>query len=480
MNSNSNICKLLFAFFFLTAVFTACTKIESTSIGGSLIPSIDGVNTKDTFLNVQTDLLLDKDSTVVPSSYIHSLGYISNDPLFGRIQANINFQVYPNFFPFIFDVVKKDSLHLDSVVLVMSYQGVWGDTNSNLNLKVYEISQSQKFKDTTMHSAETFSYTNLLGTKNNVDPKKLDDSVFAKFDTSKNQLRIKLDNSFGDRLLKTYDSTNAYKNDTVFNTYVNGLGVVADPTGNALLQISLTDPNTKLAIYYRVDNRAGGKDTTVKYFKLSTFSSTSNYIKRDRLGAEIAPFLASSATNDSLLHVQTAPGTYVTIKIPGLGTFPNATIHRAELVMQQVRHSNLDDVLTPPVLFLSAYKQDSTFARFLVPFANSYSSGSIENLGEFGAYPFKKTDANNNLIYAYNFDITRYAQRTVTTKSTNYNLVLFAPHTAFMRFNEDLQSGGLILPSSQFNPPAVGRVRLGGGTHSKQPMKLRIIYSPLK
>jgi hypothetical protein len=478
MNSNSNICKLLFAFFFLAAAFTACTKIESTSIGGSLIPPIDGVNTKDTFLDVQTDLLLDKDTTIVPSSFNHSLGYISNDPLFGRTQANINFQLYPQFFPFIFDVVKKDSLHLDSVVLVMSYRGSWGDTNSTLNLKVFEIAQSQKFTDTTLHTAETFSYTNLLGTRNNVDPKKLDDSVYAKFDTSKNQLRIRLDNSFGDRLLKTYDSTNAYKNDTTFNTYFKGFGVVADPVGNALLQIGLTDANTKLALYYRVDNRAGGKDTSVKYFKLSQYSSTSNYIKRDRAGAEVVPFLANSATNDSLLHVQTAPGTYVTIKVPGLSTFPNAIIHRAELVMQQVRHSNLDDVLTPPALFLSAYSQDSA-SRFLIPFANSFSTGTIENLGEFGTYPFKKTDANNNTIYAYNFDLTRYAQQTVTTKSKNYNLVLFAPHTDFVRLAEKTQ-GSITLPSSQFNPPGVGRVRLGGGTHSKQPMKLRIIYSRLQ
>ena len=477
MNSNRQICKLLFAFFFLSAVFTACTKIESTNIGGELIPPIDGVITKDTLLDVQTDLIAEKDTSLVPSSYPHSLGYISNDPLFGKIQANINFQVYPTFFPFVFDAVRKDSLHLDSVVLVLGYQGAWGDTNSNLNLKVYEIAQSQKFTDTTLHTAETFTYSSLLGTRNNIDPKTLDDSVFAKFDTTKNQLRIKLDNSFGTRLLNVYDSTTAYKSDTAFNNYFKGFGVVADPVGNALLRIGLTDPNTKLAVYYRVDNRAGGKDTAVKYFKLNNYSSTSNYIKRDRSGAEIQPFLANNATNDSLLHLQTTPGTYVNLKVPGLSTFPNAVIHRAELVMQQVRQNSLDDILSPPALFLAAYSQDSS-AKFLVPFANSYSTGVIDNLAEFGSYPVKRTDANNNSVYAYNFNITRYVQHLVTAKSTNYNLYLFAPHTDFVRFAEKTQAG-VTLPSSQFNAPAAGRVRLGGGTHSKQPMKLRIIYSRL-
>jgi hypothetical protein len=477
MNFNRPISKLLFAILLISVSISACTKIENTTIGGELLPTIDGVTTKDTFLTVNTDLLLDKDTTIVPSSYNHSLGYISNDPLLGRTQANINFQVYPEFVPFFFDVVKKDSLHLDSVVLVLGYQGVYGDTNSNLNVKVYEISQAQNFFDTTMHSAEVFKYTTLLGSKNNIDPKRLKDSVFARKDTSKNQLRIKLDNSFGDRLLKTYDSTNAYKNDTVFNTYFKGFGVVPDPVGNALLFINLADANTKLALYYRVDNRTGGKDTTVKYFRLNNLSSTSNYIKRDRTGAEVTPFLASSATNDSLLHIQTSPGTYANISIPGLTNFPNVIVHRAELVMQQVRHSIFDDLFTPPVLFLTAFSQDSS-RRFMLPNAIEYGTTGISNLADFGSFPVRKTDAQGNNIYAYNFNITRYIQQLVTTKSKNYKLNLYAPQYDFVWLAEN-SINGINLYSTQFNPPAAGRVRLGGGTHSKQPMKLRIIYSVL-
>jgi hypothetical protein len=48
-------------FFLLYALFfSACTKIVSTDIGGGLIPPVDGVNTKEMFLDVFSKNAADK------------------------------------------------------------------------------------------------------------------------------------------------------------------------------------------------------------------------------------------------------------------------------------------------------------------------------------------------------------------------------------------------------------------------------------
>jgi hypothetical protein len=139
--------------------------------------------------------------------------------------------------------------------------------------------------------------------------------------------------------------------------------VVPDPgSGNALIRVSLIDTNTKLALFYKYKNDgATASVAAVSYFRFVTgagslTSGSANIIKRDRAGSEIAAHL-NRAVNDSLLYLQTSPGTYVKITIPRLSDFPNSIIHRAELITEQVPHNTvLDAVLGPPrYLLLAAY-----------------------------------------------------------------------------------------------------------------------------
>ena len=77
----------------LIGFFSACTRISSTDIGGGLIPDIDGVTTKDTLLDVITDSFGETDTARIYKQDLHVLGAITNDPLFGRTTAALNFEL---------------------------------------------------------------------------------------------------------------------------------------------------------------------------------------------------------------------------------------------------------------------------------------------------------------------------------------------------------------------------------------------------
>ena len=123
----------------------SCTKISGTEIGAELLPVVDNINTFDTTLEVTTENFIFTDSalprlakTVTGGTPEMLLGYISNDPQFGKSTASLYFQMEPLFYPFPYDV--KDSLYLDSVVLVMRWTGTtFGDTNQVQKVNVYRL-----------------------------------------------------------------------------------------------------------------------------------------------------------------------------------------------------------------------------------------------------------------------------------------------------------------------------------------------------
>jgi hypothetical protein len=83
-------------------------------------------------------------------------------------------------------------------------------------------------------------------------------------------------------------------------------------------------------------------------------------------------------------------------------------------------------------------------------------------------------------IAAYNFDISRYVQGIVTRKDTSFTMRLSAPANDSFRYTAPypaIHSRRHYLNPSVGNDTGTGRVRLGGGTHSRFRMRLRIIFS---
>lgn len=490
--------KYISSFFILSILFlAACTKIVSTEIGGGLIPPVDGVNTKEMFLDLISNN--QKDTIIrVSTEDNQALGHI-NDPLFGEMDAKVNVQLKPVSYPVIFPV-RKDSLFLDSVVLVLSYRQSWADSSTSLALHVFEIAGDDPKGNLKSDSNYTTDYVVPVGQEltYNYSPKIVNVQTVNRVDTIKavnelisKQVRIRLNNSFGERLLYQFDSSFAYKNDSLFSSVFKGFQVSAEKTGNVLFKINLVDTNTKVALYYRnLDRDTAGmgadkQDTSVNYFRCNqlTCASTNNIIHNRSVGL-VASHLNNAVENDSLIFIDANPGIYARIKTPGLDTVANKLIHRAEIIMEQVPYlsSDRDNYFTPPALFLTTYNDDPS-KRFATPNDVLFNNGTVSNLYSYGSFPKTKKDAISGRasIYYYSFDVSRYLQGIVTRNDTAYNFMLFTPYKDLIR---PTSTSDLYLPITPFttplNDPALGNIMLGGGSHSKYKMRLHIVYSEIK
>lgn len=480
----------LFSILIISAVIASCKRINSfTDLGGGLIPAVDNINTFDTVMDAEAfnHIFLDsEDSLRVFSSDLHFLGTIQNDPFFGKTDAKLYLQLKPSTFPFAF--ARTDSLTIDSVVLVLDYRGTYGDSTLPQTINAYEITEEFREDSSYLVREKTFAHGTLLGTTT-VIPANLDDSVKVFRDTTDRQLRVKLNNSFGQRLLD-YDSVanGAYHSDSLFNTFLRGFALESSTgSGNALMAFSLaSSANTKLAIYYRYP-KSGVEDTTVSYFVFNEYNGFSgcghhNYIKRDFSGTPLEA-AANSPTTDNYLYLINTPGSYATVTVPGLDAVSNRLVHRAELVIEQI-HDNSDKDFSPPgVIWLDA-KKSTDLDYSIIPY-DVFPDGSTGqlNYGSFGAYGHEVPDGAGNTVIRWNFDLTRYVQKIVTEHQPvmDFRLIAHRYLTDSLKSNNYANTGSTTAFSFPVNTSiSVGRVRVGGtGLPANQKIRLYIVYSKI-
>jgi hypothetical protein len=477
-------------------ILFSCTKInEATELGGNLIPPVDNINTFDTTLDVQVfndSFTVVTDSTVSLPGFQHFLGQINTDPFFGKTNARLFLELKPSTYRFTF-ADKPDSLHLDSVVLVLDYVQTYGDSTIPQTINVREVGGSItdfRYDTTYRYRQNTIPTLGLLGSRTFL-PRDLDDSVKVFQDTTAKQLRIKLDDSFGQRLL-AYDTaaSGAYTSDSNFRQNFKGFALESVSGGNAIMGFDLLGANTKLAIYYRHDNGPTDFDTTVSYFTFTGQSAEANPVSRDYSGT---PFAASvngtTGPPDAFAFIQNTPGTFSTIKVPGLTGLSNRIVHRAELIMEEAWDVSDSLFPPPPRLFLDAYDPAKSAYRS-IPFDFVLESTSNNNnLTTFGGIPFRALDNANHSIFTWRFNLSRYVQNVVTGVEPVFDFRLSAPaylmedtgpssstvkRSIHVNASLDTQNGSGI--------PVIGRVRLYGGDVTQtnpHRMRLRIVYSKI-
>lgn len=482
-NSNS-------AFFFsaiiisVVILFSACKKLnESTELGGGLIPPIDNINTFETYLDVITDNKVFADTTKVYYNDNLAIGHIGNDPEFGATHANAYFNIgspyFSNtnantFYPFI----NKDSVTIDSVILSLSYNTFYGDTNSVQTIHVFEIAQNPGFSDTTLYKYDTtdFQVTGAeLGSKS-FQVKNLNDSILhiRKKDTTKlaNVIRIPLQNQLGIRLAG-YDTSNTsnggYRNDSIFKSLFRGIAIKADNSGNALAYFSAADQlKTKLVVYFRV-TKNGIKDTTFTEFYHQTLGQA-NVVTRTKANGWLS-YLTNGLPDDDKVYLQSIPGSYASLKIPALDTFKNAVIHRAELVINPLPSNQEGTFVQPIGLFLDRI---NTIADTAFTFDIDMD---VQLAGLDFTYNFTSFGGGLKSDSTYRFTLSKYVQDIITLKKPNQTLRLYAPVRAFVFSNRF----GFLSQMYIASQPAYGRVVLGGGNYAipGKRMRLRVIYSKL-
>jgi hypothetical protein len=208
------------------------------------------------------------------------------------------------------------------------------------------------------------------------------------------------------------------------------------------------------------------KDTTSFDYIHPLTRGQANYINRQN-GGNYLTYLNNGPSDK--IYLQSTPGSYVAIKIPGLDTFGNKVIHRAEIVAQKIP-STLDDVFTPPVQLMLDRKNSLTpDTVFMLQNDLVADATGVVAFPAFGGELLKDN--------TYRFNISRYVQSIVTKHTPNDTLRIYAPLRAEV-FNSSL---GIPISLPVIDAIARGRLVLGGGSYadSTQRLRLRIIYSNL-
>ena len=463
----------------ITAIltYTSCTKIDTTDLGNELIPGSDNVETIDTILEVISDNILSTDTTNMLYTELHTVGIIDNDIEFGRTAAHLYSSFVPSTiraYPFI----NRDTVRIDSVVLSMAFNSLYGDSNSVQQFEVREIDPAFDFRDTgyQIDNPDLPVNATLLGS-NGVVFYNLNDSVFYRNDRdtirSSGEVRIKLDTAWARRFVD-YDTANAYNTDSIFMQNFRGLEVrasEASPVKRALAYFNLNDnTKTRITFYCRIQNN-GRTDTIAPYFIYSPRKPEANLVRRTPANGYLAN-LNNGIENDDKIYLQTTPGSYVTVKIPGLAGLSNRVIHRAELIAEKIPSGEENYYTPPPNLFIEAFSTtgDSIFSiRNDFILTNSDPGYDVNTLGGI----------LRNDKYAFN--LTRYVQSIVTKQQTSYTLKISSPFTVQPFFVSPDDRPSIPIPIV-INPRiGAGRVVLYGGGFPDitKRMRLRIIYSKI-
>jgi hypothetical protein len=466
---------ILLASVLISLVYASCSKVDFTEIGSGLIPVVDNINTFETVLDVETDNLLFDDTTKMFEEQ-HAIGIIENDPEFGKTEASLYFTTEPLSYP-AYPFLNKDSVEIDSLVLSLAYTQSYGDSNSIQTFEVREIDQAAVFRKDSSYRLTAANFPvipTVLGSKQ-VNFSTLNDSVFYNnykdSVRTKNELRIHLDTSFARRFV-SYDSSLQYKNDSIFKRNFKGFEVRvnegASPVKNALAYFDLNkNTQTRLTFYCRVTRN--GKQDTINPVFIYSDDPNANIVKRTPAGNYLAN-VNNATANDEKIYLQSTPGSYAKIRIPGLDTMTNRVVHLAELVVETIP-SEGNDVFAPQnILYLDALSDDEDSAYSIRHDFIQTTSAPFYDISTLGG-----TLRNGK----YNFNLSRYVQGILTRKEKNWKLRLYSPYIANVNY---LAPNGQVIAyrSIYINTPvARGRVVLGGGAHPTNRMRLRIIYSKI-
>jgi hypothetical protein len=472
-------------------IYTGCKKInEATELGAGLIPAVDNITTFEQYLEVESDSKLLLDTTEVLFNDLQAVGHITADPEFGATHADGYFDISAPAYG-VYPFFNKDSIVnnvVDSVVLSLRCDLHYGDSNSMQTLRVFEIAQNSGFSDTSLNRynrPDILTFGPQLGFKT-FRANSYRDSVrlYRRFnDTTSvsNVIRIRLNNSFGNRLVN-YDTTSsiltgAYKNDSLFKTFFRGLAIKADNSGNALNYIEPSNTSgSGLIVYYRVKRPGGIIDTTsVSFFhdnSTTGIGGQANIIRKTPAAAW-ASYLANSNPADDKVYITSLPGGYASLKIPALNSFPNSVIHLAELIVTPIPSIEQSKFVHPGVLFLDGVNNanDTAFT-----FDNDMLIPPFIQVGNF-AYDAARYGGFIKRDSTYRFNISRHVQSIITQKKRNLPLRLYAPVRADVFSPVRNQFAAMFVG----NAPGYGRVVLAGGNYADAPkrLRLRIVYSKI-
>jgi hypothetical protein len=330
-----------------------------------------------------------------------------------------------------------EGIQLDSVVLLLKYQGYYGDTTTLQNIKVFELSESLFFDSTYYSNLDLSGYYN--------DNQPIGQKEYSPT-PSQDSLTIRLSDEFGLKILEA-DTSNLVDN-VAFLEFLKGIYITTDEVSSngAIAYFDIAGEKSRVTLYY-----SNNEDDSLSYEVLINDNCTwVNVYDHDYLNSEAGSFVNDSLYSHELVYLQAMSGLRASVQLQFGDSIMSAAelgiaINKAELIFPVAENYISGNREKPVSLAIFKALEDGT---------NEFIEDAF--LGEAyydGRYHSEKK--------AYVFNIARHVQNLLSPVADNR-----------------LENSGLFLVVNDARTTANGLVLKNGVDGSGA--KLNITYTTIK
>jgi hypothetical protein len=400
--------------FIILINFTACKK-DPFTLGLSLLPPTDTLSAKtiDTVTVVaysvlQDSIRTDRTKTNILGSFV--------DPVFGKTTASFCTQIRLSSEEVDFGINPV----LDSVVFMLRYSSIYGNSNTLQNVRVYELNETISV-DSAYYSNHKIQYYNTLLADYTFKPN-LKDSISIYGTKVPAHLRINLSkqsNYFGNKILSA--PSDVLQKNTNFVNFIKGLyfETSAVNANGSLISFNMSSGLTKMVLYFHNQDSKGNLQDSLSYdFLINEFCTRFNTFDHNQYADAVPEFKNQVLNHDTILgenilFIQGLAGVKIKFRLPFIENFSNKfVIHNAELVL---KNFETDTTLAPPAQITLVQEDSLGKMRFIID-----ESEGVNYQG--GTYVVEDR--------SYHFRITRHIQQVIQGKMKNNNLFLIVNNPA--------------------------------------------------
>tara|TARA_R110002049_G_scaffold198349_1_gene368357 strand:- start:3100 stop:4404 length:1305 start_codon:yes stop_codon:yes gene_type:complete len=421
----------------LSAIFFLGVSTHSCKKDGNLTPGFEensaNVRFSDTTLIVASTI---KEDSILSNKTSKALIGVYTDSVFGTSTASYYTQI--SMIGSNLDFGDLADLVVDSIVLVLKYDDYYG-TEDQQTFEVFEVTEAFD-EEGAYYSKDTLSIDNMTIGSKTFTPSL--DSVLVGVNNQTAQLRIQLDNSFGQKLLDQ-SGTATYADNASFRDFFKGFHIRPTALTAAGLPRGATcyfEPNSStsgLYLYY-TDNSGIIPESKTYRFEINSSAQRFNNFSHDYSGTLIEQALNNTIVDTSIAFVQSMSGVKTHFIMPDIQAIiadgQKKIINQAELVIPVVDGSYMDQGIAEKLLVVAA---DSSGLGIFIPdiFLDSdYYGGTYDEIAK-----------------EYKFNITRHVHQLINNNRKDYGMILLVSGSAIQASRVIIKKQGNNLEGIKLN-----------------------------
>ncbi len=373
--------KLLFKGLILFFIIGMCSCEDDNKIGLEITPPGERFAYHTDNSSVIKVSSLRQDSLTSEKRERSLLGSM-NDPVFGNTNAGILAQLRLS----TNDVDFGEEVQLDSAVILLKYEGGYGDTTDMQHIRVYELTEDLYYDSTYYSNIDLSSYYS--------DNELIADMQFSPT-PSADSLLIRVDDRIGDKILFA-DESHLLDN-TSFLEYFKGIYIepVATMEEGSITYFDLSGGYSRMTVYYH-----NASEDSLKYEVVINSNCTwINTFDHEYQGSQAESLINDSTANFENIYMQSMAGLRAHARIEFSDTLLQLSdigvaVNKAELIIPVATEYIMDNKPVPGNIQVYNALEDGT---------NEFINDVFLGEDYYGGYYREDTGE-------YIFNIARYVQ----------------------------------------------------------------------